>query len=230
LHEMTVMFEDATKILFVAILLTAAIVLTKRDILGIISAYSLQSFLISAVAAVMYAADGTGTLLFVSALTLCIKALLVPAIMKGIQKQIKIKRDVEFAYLSPVSALGASMILLLAGYGLLSGLIGNDRALAFGTVAGISLMFMGMLVVFTRKQAITGIVGYLTMENGVVLMSLFLTELPLLIEVLILVDLIGIMLLAAILSFGINSSIEEFHQKLVRPFGGKTVAPEEGSA
>jgi hydrogenase-4 component E len=74
-----------------------------------------------------------------------------------------------------------------------------------------------MLVIFTRKQTITNIVGYLTMENGVLLFSFFLTELPLMIEVLIVVDLIILTLLAAILAFGIDSSIEEFHARL-NPF------------
>jgi hydrogenase-4 component E len=73
---------------------------------------------------------------------------------------------------------------------------------------------MGMIVIFTRKQTITNIVGYLTMENGVVLFSLFLTELPLLIEVLIIVDLIMLTLIATILAFGIDSTIEEFHARL----------------
>jgi hydrogenase-4 component E len=55
------------------------------------------------------------------------------------------------------------------------------------------------------------------MENGVVLFSLFLTELPLLIEVLIIVDLIMLTLIATILAFGIDSTIEEFHARL-NPF------------
>jgi hydrogenase-4 component E len=76
---------------------------------------------------------------------------------------------------------------------------------------------MGMIVIFTRKQTLTNIIGYLTMENGVVLFSLFLTELPLLIEVLIIVDLIMLTLIVTILAFGIDSTIEEFHARL-NPF------------
>jgi hydrogenase-4 component E len=86
-----------------------------------------------------------------------------------------------------------------------------------------------MIVIFTRKQTITNIVGYLTMENGVVLFSLFLTELPLLIEVLIIVDLIMLTLIATILAFGIDSTIEEFHARL-NPFAHPTKeAPQKQS-
>jgi hydrogenase-4 component E len=86
-----------------------------------------------------------------------------------------------------------------------------------GATVGVSIVFMGMLVIFTRKQTLTNIVGYLTMENGVVLFSLFLTELPLIIEFLIIIDLIMLTLIATILAFGIDSTIEEFHARL-NPF------------
>ena len=216
-----VMPEGLIKMLFTFVLLTAALIITRRDMLGIITTYAAQSLLISAVAGILYISGGSEMLLTIALLTLFCKVMLIPAIMKGIQRQIKIKRDVEFSYLSPTTALAASMVMLLAVYALLSGVLEEfalSRIFIFGAVAGISLMLMGMLVIFSRRQTITAIVGYLTMENGVVLMSLFLTELPLIIEVLVVVDLIGIMLLAAILSFGISSDMEEFHQKLVRPF------------
>jgi hydrogenase-4 component E len=64
------------------------------------------------------------------------------------------------------------------------------------------------------------------MENGVVLFSLFLTELPLLIEVLIIVDLVMLTLLATILAFGIDSTIEEFHARL-NPFQNPHKKPDE---
>jgi len=73
---------------------------------------------------------------------------------------------------------------------------------------------MGMIVILSRKQTITNIVGYLMMENGVLLFSLFLTELPLMVEFLIVLDLIILTLMATILAFGINSTIEEFHARL----------------
>ena len=67
------------------------------------------------------------------------------------------------------------------------------------------------------------------MENGVVLFSLFLTELPLLIEILIIIDLIMLTLIATVMAFGIDSTIEEFHARL-NPFAPKESAkkkPEE---
>jgi hydrogenase-4 component E len=110
------------------------------------------------------------------------------------------------------------LFVYLSFSNLLSGLNRFNSSLFFlGATVGMSIVFMGMIVIFTRKQTLTNIIGYLTMENGVVLFSLFLTELPLLIEVLIIVDLIMLTLIVTILAFGIDSTIEEFHARL-NPF------------
>jgi hydrogenase-4 component E len=71
-----------------------------------------------------------------------------------------------------------------------------------------------MLVIFSRKKVVTKTVGYLVMENGILIFSLFMAELPFIIELLIIVDLIIFILLATILSFGIESTEEDFHRKL----------------
>jgi hydrogenase-4 component E len=147
------------------------------------------------------------------------KTLVLPHVIGLVQQRLNIKRDVEFHFLSPITSLFVSVFIIVFVYLSFSTLIAplnifNGSLFFFGATVGMSVVFMGMMVIFTRKQTITNIVGYLTMENGVVLFSLFLTELPLLIEVLIVVDLIMLTLLATILAFGIDSSIEEFHERL----------------
>ena len=139
-----------------------------------------------------------------------------------VQRRLNIKRDIEFHFLSPITSLFASVFIILFVYLSFSKLLSplnlyNSNQFFLGATVGMSIVFMGMIVIFTRKQTITNIVGYLTMENGVVLFSLFLTELPLLIEFLIVIDLIMITLIATILAFGIDSTIEEFHARL-NPF------------
>ena len=82
---------------------------------------------------------------------------------------------------------------------------------------GFSLVMIGFMIIFSRIKIITKIIGYLIMENGVVLLSLFIGEMPLLIEVLILMDLLVLVAITAILGFGMDSSLEDFHKRL-NPF------------
>jgi len=214
------LLDGMIKILIALILASAAVIIVKRDILSLISTYTIQSFFLVLIALVLFTEKWDIMLLYLAIVTLVSKVIIIPQFMKKIQKQLNIKRDVEFHYLSPASGLFTSIFIVLSVYIFLSHVIGKlslSSVFFYGATVGISLTFIGMLIIFSRKQIITHIVGYITMENGVLLFSLFVTELPLIIEVLIVVDLIMLTILATILAFGINSSIEEFHKKL-NPF------------
>jgi hydrogenase-4 component E len=194
----------------------------KRDMHSLIKTYAYQSLLLGIMASLFFVETGSITLLFLAIIIVVSKTLVLPHVIGLVQQRLNIKRDVEFHFLSPVKSLFASIIIILFIYLSFSSLLSelniyNSSLFFLGATVGLSLVFMGMIVVFTRKQTITNIVGYLTMENGVVLFSLFLTELPLLVEILIVIDLIMLTLLAAILGFGIDSTIEEFHARL-NPF------------
>ena len=90
----------------------------------------------------------------------------------------------------------------------------QDSLFSLGAVIGVSLAMLGMLVIFSRKKIVTKAVGYLMMENGVLLFGLFIAELPFIIELFIIVDLVIFILLATVLSMGIDSTEEDFNRKL----------------
>jgi hydrogenase-4 component E len=195
----------------------------KRDIRSLIKTYAFQSLLVAVLALLYYAETGITTLLLLAVVFIVSKVWIIPHFMGKVQQKLEIKRDVEFHFLSPITALIASLFILLFVYLAFTPLIGelnrfDSTLFTLGATVGVSIVFMGMIVIFTRKQTLTNIVGYLTMENGVVLFSLFLTELPMLIEILIIIDLIMLTLIATVLAFGIDSTIEEFHARL-NPFG-----------
>jgi hydrogenase-4 component E len=230
---MIIPMENISQILMVLALATAAIIIMKRDIRSLIKTYALQSLFIAVLAIVFYIETGIITLLLLAVLFIVSKVVIIPYFMNKVQQKLEIKRDVKFHFLSPIAALIVSVFIILFVYLAFTPLIAelnrfDSTLFTLGATAGVSLVFMGMIVIFTRKQTLTNIVGYLTMENGVVLFSLFLTELPLLIEILIIIDLIMLTLIATVMAFGIDSTIEEFHERL-NPFNQpkKAKKPEE---
>jgi hydrogenase-4 component E len=215
-------FQDLSTIMMALLLVTGAIIIVKRDIFSLIKTYSTQSLILAILAGLFYFETGSLTLLVLASIIVVSKMIIIPHFMGHIQQKLNIKRDVEFHFLTPQKALFASIFIILFVYVSFSRLLSelniySSNLFFLGATVGVSLVFMGMIVIFTRKQTITNIVGYLTMENGVVLFSFFLAELPLMVEILIIVDLIILTQLATILAFGIDSSIEEFHARL-NPF------------
>jgi hydrogenase-4 component E len=213
----TPVLNDIISVLFVLILATAAFLITVRTLSALFNIYSLQSLFIAVIAFVLFLQTGNVVLLMLALLTILSKAILVPYVMRRIQKNMNLKRDVEFRYLTPIGSIlaGTSMIFLVhRSFSAFLKELSYDDLFFFGAVIGVSITLMGMMVIFTRKRVITKILGYLMMENGVLLFSLFIAELPFIIEVLIVIDLVMLITLATILAFGIDSTIDEFHTRL----------------
>jgi len=212
--------EGLIRILFVGVVVTAAYIITSRNLLSVVSVYAVQSLMLVLIALSLYSLEGSLVLLAIAVITFVSKVLIIPYFIATVQEKIRIKRDIEFHYLTPTSSLLLSVVLMLVIYMALSrillGTSERNSLFFFGAVIGISLMLMGMMVTFSRKKAITKVLGFLSMENGVLLFGMFVTELPFIIEFLIIIDLIIIVLLTAILSIGIDSTLEDYQNRLHR--------------
>jgi hydrogenase-4 component E len=212
--------QAVIKVLFVVVIITAAYIISTRNLLSLVSVYAFQSGALVLIALSLYALEGGPVLLEIAAITFASKVIIIPYFIATIQEKVRIRRDIEFHFLSPTTSLIISMALMLVIYiafsKILAGTPARQSYIFFGAVLGISLMLMGMMVTFSRKRAITKVLGYLTMENGVLLFGLFVTELPFIIEFLIIIDLIIVVILTTILTVGIDSTLEDYHKRLHR--------------
>lgn len=213
--------QDIIRVLFAVVIVTAAYIISTRNLLSVVSVYALQSLTLVFMALALYSLEGATVLLWIAAITFVSKVLVIPYFIATIQERIRIKRDIEFHFLSPTTSLLLSMVLILFIYIALANILQGTPArqslfFFFGAVIGISLMLMGMMVTFSRKRAITKVLGYLSMENGVLLFGMFVTELPFIIEFLIIIDLIILVMLTTILTVGLDSTLEDYHTRLHR--------------
>jgi hydrogenase-4 component E len=208
------------RVLFVMVIITAAYIISTRNILSLVSVYAVQSLTLVLIALSLYMLEGSSVLLAIAIITFISKVLVIPYFIATIQERVRIRRDIEFHFLNPTTSLLLSMALMLVIYIALSkimeGTPARESLFFFGAVLGISLMLMGMMVTFSRKRAISKVLGYLSMENGVLLFGMFVTELPFIIEFLIIIDLVILVLLTTILTVGIDSTLEDYHDRLNR--------------
>jgi len=208
---------ELIKIIFVLVLVTAALLITQRSLSSLFNIYAAQSALLAVLAVILFARDHSVVLLLIALLTVATKVIIIPRVLRRIKKNMNLQRDLEFRYLTPITSVLVSSFLIFLVWEVFSNygaVLSADSLFFFGAVIGVSMTLMGMLVIITRKRMITKTIGYLMMENGVLLFGLFVAELPFIIELLIVVDLIILIVLTTALAFGIDSTIEDFHKKL----------------
>jgi hydrogenase-4 component E len=204
------------KILFVLILGTASLIIMQKTLSALFSMYGLQSLLIALMALILFTQNGSVILLALAVVTIITKVIIIPYMLNKVRKDSGLQRDGEFRYLTPVGAILVGIGIIFVVYNAFNQVsaLSPDTLFFLGAVIGVSLALIGMLVIFSRKKVVTKTVGYLVMENGILIFSLFLAELPLIIELLIIIDLIIFIMLATILAFGIESTEEDFKRKL----------------
>lgn len=129
-------------------------------------------------------------IVLMAAAAVTVKGWLIPYLFRRALKRVNIRREVE-------PYVGYSMSLLLCALGTgLSMVLAHNLPLKPGTQNGIfvpaalSTLFTGFLLLVSRGKAITQVVGYLVLENGIYIFGLLLVEeMPLLVETGILLDL-----------------------------------------
>lgn len=206
------------RICLILVLVSAAFLLTSKNLSNLVRTYQYQAFLLVCIALGLVFIEEHPVLILVACLTLVSKVFGLPAFIRMIEERISIQQDIKFSYLQPAGALMVSMGIILLVYvcfaRILNSLYANNNLFFLGSVIGVSLVLMGLIAVCTRRMAITKVIGYLSMENGVLLFGLFVTELPFIIEFVIMVDLIILVLLTTILTVGIDSTIEDYKDRM----------------
>lgn len=158
--------------------------------------------------------------LILAGIVIAVKAMFIPAFLAWTAGRIDVQRD-RGVSLNPSMALFTGCGALVAGYLLtprVQGLLSKDPGAAGMALA---LLFIGMLLMITRRIAISQVVGFLVLENGIFLYALTQTHgMPLIVEMGVVFDvLIGVMV-AGLVIFRLNKSFEHIDVTKLRGLKG----------
>lgn len=147
-------------------------------------------------------------LFVLAAVVLVVKAAAIPAYLGWAARRLGIQRDAG-------SLIGPTLALLVG-----LGLLATGSALApFFAVPGaghtgaagmaLTLVFIGMLLMLTRRLALSQVIGFLVMENGIFLYSLTQAEgMPMFVELGVVFDVMVGVFVLGIVMFRLNRSFE----------------------
>ncbi|MBK9201490.1 MAG: hypothetical protein IPL73_03400 [Candidatus Obscuribacter sp.] len=149
-------------------------------------------------------------LYFIALGVLIVKALFIPTFLSWVMKKVEVGSDKQTFLAAPLSMhLGALMLgisYLISQQ--IPGLVGDPDS-RFGSTAAMSILFTGVLLMLTRRAALSQIVGFLVIENGIYLFAITQTHgMPLLIEMGFLLEVLVGVMISGLLLFNIKKSFE----------------------
>ena len=148
--------------------------------------------------------------------TMVLKGLVIPAIMIRALRDAQIKREIEpFIGFMPSILLGAvatAFSLLFAGQLPLA----TQHAGSLLVPTSIATVLTGFILLTTRYKALTQVVGYLVLENGIFIFGMLLIEaMPLVVEMGVLLDLFVGIFVICIITNHINRAFSSMDTRLL---------------
>jgi len=139
-----------------------------------------------------------------------LKVIAIPKYLQWVMTKIDVESDVEPFIAAPLAmTIGVGMLGLSYLLSLQFSSLWTEVDSRMGAMAAISVFFTGVLLMLSRKIAVSQIIGFLVLENGIYLFALTQTHgMPLIIEMGLLLELLAIVMLSGLIVFRIKKSFE----------------------
>ena len=175
--------DDVTYVLAGSMVITSFVLLYQTRLSSMLDIFALQSIVLACAVAWQAYAQDASQLYITAAIALIVKGVLIPGVLRRIMEKLGIHREIE-----PVVGVG---LTLLAGVALSALAIlvvfpvtahvptftRDDLAFA------LAVILLGLLLMITRHNAISQIIGFMSLENGLVLAATGAKGMPLVVEI-----------------------------------------------
>jgi hydrogenase-4 component E len=192
--------------LFLVVLTNFAVLATSR-LSACIRAVAFQGFLLGVLPLLVHQRPSLHAVALAAG-TMVIKAGVLPAFLRWAIREAAVRREVE-----PLIGYMASVLL---------GTVALAVAFAVGTAlplnagpsdllvpVALATLMIGLIVLTTRAKAVTQVVGYLMLENGIYLFGLTQSErVPFLVDIGVLLDVFVAVFIMGIVVFHINREFD----------------------
>ncbi|MDX9867730.1 MAG: hydrogenase [Kiritimatiellia bacterium] len=192
--------------ILVIVLMLNLFALGTSRIVSVIRTVSIQGVLLGVLPLLLHGHLSLTALLTLLT-TIALKGVVIPGMMTRALRDVKIKREVEpLIGLQPtviLGALGTVFALLFADQLPLA----SRHTGALIVPTAIATVLTGFLLLITRFKALTQVMGYLVLENGIFIFGMLLVEaMPLVVEMGVLLDLFVAIFVICIIVNQINQA------------------------
>jgi hydrogenase-4 component E len=190
-------------------LLTSFAMLSLRRVVTMVNLLALQGLLLGLATLLLAWRTGQGHLYLSGALTLALKALFLPWLLHRLIRRLGVYWDSEPLLNIPGTMLVGLLIVIFA-FGLaqpITALATTTTRSAIGIA--IAVVLLAFLTMITRRKAMSQVVGFLSMENGLFFGAMSATYgMPMIVELGVALDILVAMLVLGVFFFQIREQFD----------------------
>ncbi|HEY8261264.1 MAG TPA: hydrogenase-4 component E [Methylosinus sp.] len=208
--------------LFAGSLVLVSFMLLYQDRLsGLIKVFALQAVILSLAVGWQAYVEHEPHLYVTVAIAVIFKALIIPLSLKKIIVRLRIHRDIEIVggvgvtMLIGIGLVALSLVVILPATTSAAPLAREDIAFA------LSVVLLGLLMMVTRRNAVSQVVGFMSLENGLMLAAAGAKGMPLVVEISVAFSVLIAFIVIGVFLFRIRERFDTVDvQELDRARGG----------
>lgn len=196
-------------IFVLGVVLTNFRLLASSRLLTLINTMQIQAIALCAIPLALTSSAWPFGLMGLAVVTLAVKGWILPRLLKRAVQKTDVQREIE-----PFVGYNSSVLLGIILLGVCFVISDPFKTAAilpshFLLPSALFSLLTGLMIIISRRKALTQVIGYLTMENGVYLFGAALAiEEPLLVEMGVLLDVFVAVFIMGITIYQINSEFD----------------------
>jgi hydrogenase-4 component E len=211
---------DVAHLLAGSMLVLSFLLLYQDRIAAVINVFALQAIALALSVAWQALVQDAPALFVTSALALVVKGFVVPTALHHIIRRLEIDREIEQIIgggPTILTGLGlvALSILLMQPVGEVNVYAREDLAFA------LAVVLLGLLIMVTRRNAVGQVVGFMSLENGLVLAATGAKGMPLVVEISVAFSILIAFIVIGIFLFRIRERFDTVDLQALDQFRGE---------
>ncbi len=190
-------------------LIFGLVLLWRRGVPAYVNAFTWQSLVLAAVAATVAWFGRHAELYVVAALLVAVKGIAIPRLLGRMERRFSTERELA-PYVNTATSLVVAGLLVLFGYAVMRPVVAASTLPTRAAMPlAMGLVLVCLFVVVSRKKALTQVIGFLMLENGIALLALLgAYGIPLIVELGVFLDALMGFLVMQIFVYRIHETFE----------------------
>ena len=212
---------DVAHFLAGTIVLVSLMLLYQDRLSALLNVFAFQAVVLALSVSWQAWVQGAPHLFVTAAIALIVKAIIIPVALHRMIRRLGIHREVETALntgttmLAGLALVALSIVVVLRVTGDASMLAREDLAFA------LSVVLLGLLMMVTRRNAVSQVVGFMSLENGLILAATGAKGMPLVVEISVAFSVLVAFIVIGIFLFRIRERFDSVDVSALDDFRGE---------
>jgi hydrogenase-4 component E len=214
-------FLDVAHMLAGGLVLTSFMLLYQDRMYGLLNVFALHAVVLSASVSWQAHIQAAPHLYVTAAIALVLKAIIIPVALHRVVARLGIHRAIETVVgigptmLAGMGLVALSMVVMLKATATADPLAREDLAFA------LSVVLLGLMMMVTRRNAVSQVIGFMSLENGLILAATGAKGMPLVVEISVAFSILVAFIVIGVFLFRIRERFDSVDSQALDDFRGE---------